>query len=293
MFSPLSSLLQRLRRVPAPPSALPFRERAAARALACFGGLVTDLPELVNVAGLSIAMEPRLVLHRISPGASALVHQTDLHSLPGEPPRLLRDGWLMEARVLHEPLFGRTVCLGGYPLGDAIFLVGLDYPDGAWVARWVPHWGEADLQAGLPEPDASPLIDDHDAHHKWAREAARFALVMGLHLDAEGTPLEATEERAPQGAKHPASPPHTAAGEWVVRRVHLTRLFAPRRNEPAAATGDAITGTGRLMHLAGVRGHLKRQPYGPGAAMRRWIWVSSYEARRWVAPRPLRVEVLP
>lgn len=32
--------------------------------------------------------------------------------------------------------------------------------------------------------DDSPLIDDVDAHHEWAREAARFCVVLGLLLEA-------------------------------------------------------------------------------------------------------------
>lgn len=297
-FTFLSSLLLRLHRVPAPPSALPFRERAAARALACFGGaLLLDLPELVNVAGLSISMEPRLVLHRVSPGAASLVHATDLHSLPGEPPRLLRDGWLLESRDIEsEPLFGRTVCLGGYRLEEAIYLVGLDYPDGANVARWVPHWGEGDLEQALVTPDHSPLIADFDAHYEWAREAARFALVLGLHLDAEGSPVVTTEEHGP----HPGQQRRGAGqsvrdkrqADWIVRRVHLSKLFTPRAGDTPPGDG-ALDTAHRLGQMTAVHGHLKRQPYGPGAALRRWIWVDGYEARRWVAPKPLRVDVLP
>jgi hypothetical protein len=40
-----------------------------------------------------------------------------------------------------------------------------------------------------------------------------------------------------------------------------------------------------------VRGHLKRQPFGPRSSQRKWVYVSAYEARRWVSPKPQIVRV--
>lgn len=265
------------------PAVLPSDQRLAAAALALRAW--PGAPEAaVNVAALALSMRAHLIVHRLSAGAVALVHGTDLHSLPGEPPRLLRGPWIVEARgPEREALFGDTPSLGGYVLDGVLYLVGLRYPDGAMVAPWRPRWEERDLRAGMPAAVDSPLIDDLGAHNAWAREAARFALVLGLLLDAEGTPVAAEDERPRRlrGGGTGRRP------EWTVRRVYLDR---PRggsaRDEGDDAPTDAPDRRPDLRaEQVSVRGHLKRQAYGPGRSERRWVYVRGYEARRWVAPR--------
>jgi len=288
----LTDLVQRLKRARkrTPPPALGLRERASLLATTEFGpATVLQHPALVNCAALALSME-RLVAHRVSAGVARVVAETDLHTLPGEPPRLLRRPWLLEARKPEEGLFGDTASLGGYELDGAVYLVGLGYPDGVYVARWTPHWHEEDLEAGVVR-DESPLIDDVDAHHEWAREAARFAIVLGLLLDAEGSPVEMDEsEASSRKRRRPRSEAAGGGRDWVVRRVSLSRL-TPSRYRAAEGSSQAADLRGKVPATVPVRGHLKRQPYGPGQSLRRWIYVEGYEARRWVAPKPLRVEV--
>lgn len=280
-FQPLSPLVREARaNTPLPPLS---REAAAAVALETWGERALALPALVNVAALALAL-PRDVVHDVSPGAARRADETDLHTLPDEPPTLLRRAALCEVRRPHrERLFGSTVSLGAYALDGAVYLVGLDWPDGVRVARWRPYWSGGDLPAGIPA-DASPLIDDVEEHREWAREAARWLLMLGLLLDAQGSPVREGED-VPVAVRR-RSPTGNGDGP-VTRRVYL--------DEPARPGGSsAVQGgpvEGRLGLEVPVKGHLKRQPYGPAQGLRRWVYVESYEARRWVAPRPLRIVV--
>lgn len=222
------------------PTAAPIREAAAEVAVRRWGPAgVAGLPTLVNVAALAVsAARGRLLVHRVRPAAAALVDSTDLHSLPAEPPRLLRRPWILEARrpETGERLFGETAALAGYQVDGVTYLIGLSYPDGARVARWTPRWTGGELDAGIPA-ETSPLIDDADTHHAWVRDAARFAIVLGLLLDAEGAPLR-TEDQVGAGTRRPGYP---------------ARL--PRALQVAADRDD----------LAGPPGH-RRSLAGAGAA---------------------------
>lgn len=247
---------------------------------------VMSRPVLVNVAALALAMD-RLTVHRISTGAARLVHETDLHTLPGAPPRLLRSGAIITVRdPERETLFGDTVELGVYPVSDTIHIIGLQYPDGANHVSWSPTWQEQDLQAGMPPPDDSPLIADREGHTEWTQQAIRFLLILGIHLDAEGSPMETRDEPVRRRSR---GRPRRGQTEWVTRRVYLGKASR------AYARGDSSTGEdgteGRIEATVTVRGHLKRQPYGPNRSLRRWVYVESYEARRWIAPRPLRIDI--
>ena len=271
-----------------------FRVSAATMAARVFGaGALLGVPALVNCAGLALSMA-RLVRYEITADAVELVHRTDLHALPGEPPRLLRGAWILESRhPERRPLiesdmgrWGMTASLGGYPLDGAIYLVGIGYPDGVAVARWAPKWTDEELAEGIP-PDSSPLIDNVDRHHSWAREAARFAVVFSLLLEAASRPI--TVDEPPGEQKRKAAGARNEARSWTVRRVHLRTPITRRSAPPTDGTGQAL-GDHQGVNVS-VRGHLKRQPYGAGATLRRWVYVEAYQARRWIAPRPARIIV--
>jgi len=273
----------------------PPRKRAAALALARYGRqTLEETPTLVNAAALALAPCERRVVHQVRPGAVSLVHATDLHTLPGQAPRLLRAPAIVEVNRPErgDALWGKTASLGAYELDGAIYLVGVEYPDGAIVARWRPRWGERDLDAGVDrDASMSSMIDDVDEHHAWACEAARFLVVFGLLLDAEGAPLRREDERAGKRRQREERP-QSDRPEWVTRHIYLDERPASSgapadspRGSPAAPPADARE------DVVAVRGHVKRQRYGEGREKSKWIYVESYEARRWVSPRPVRLVV--
>lgn len=269
------------------PSGPDLRDRAAELAFSTFGQRALELPGLVNLAALSLSL-PRLEVHVLSPGAIHAVHGTDLHGLPGQSPGLLRHAWILETkRPERERLFGQVASLAAYAIGEHVFLVGLGYPDGFFMARWTPAWGERDLE--IPE-DESPLIEDRDGHREFAREAARFAVILGLLLEARGTPLSLAREATERIEGPAVTGPRRPGAEWLIRRISISEEYQ-RASQVRASRGVAAGRSGLLETEVPVRGHVKRQRYGPGRSEVRWIYVDGYEARRWIAPKPLRVLV--
>ena len=275
----LTALVQ----MPGQPTGDP-RVDAALVAVAAWGRRrIEEAPISTNIAELAVNLGGRLEVMDVRPGAAATVHATDLHALPGEPPTLLRrPAFIIEVRRPDkgEALFGQTACLGGYHRDGTWFLVGLDLDGNATMARWTPRWTERELAEGVPAETDSPLVSDVSAHREWAMQAARFLVVLGLLLDAEGAPLreerETTEAPKLRGAPHPA-------GGWTTRHLYLDDR---RSSSGGSGAGEPADLSDRADAEVPVRGHLKRQPHGPGLALRKWIWVAGYEARRWVGPRP-------
>jgi hypothetical protein len=276
-------------------------ESIAARdlALRTFGEIaVEDIPALIDAAQFVIACDSRIVVHELRPAVVRLIDETDLHSVPGEPPRLLRRPFVLEARrpAANERLFANVASIVGYPDGAAINLFWSTYPDGqGCVVRWEPKWAEEELAAG-PPPRPSPLIgdlEDLSGSLTIAGEAARFLIVVGLLLEADNAPLQIKDEdRKFSTADHGRSKATSAGsthGKWITRHLFLDDHRSARKAQ-TPATSVAAWGD-RLAEERPVRGHLKRQPYGVGLAKTRWIWVDRYEARRWVAPGSVRVVV--
>ena len=274
-FQRLSAIVELLRACEIPRTGV-LRYDAALLALSSYPSAP---PSMVNVAALALSME-RLAVHEISGGAIRMVHDADLRSIPDRPPRLMQRPWIIESADLDAPLWGDTVCLGGYRIDDAYFLVGFRYPDGAVVVKWVPEWGKDDGEIEMPL-DRSPLIDNVDGHHEWAQNAARFVLILSLLLEAHGSPLEsktATPGKRKRGERA------ARARAWVVQRVVLSKLRTQYARPEGVARTPALI-SDRQPQQTMVRGHLKRIHYGPGSSPIRWQWIDGYEARRWVAPR--------
>jgi hypothetical protein len=219
----------------------------------------------INLSALAIVSHARPATWLCRPSASAVVHGTDLHSIPDAPPALLRAPGIVETRrpETGEVLWGDYASLAWYEIDGAIYLLGLSYPDGYSVARWTPRWTGGELEAELPDLDHSPLIDDVDQHREFAQQAARYLLVLGLLAEVENTPLRIEVDKATR---------------W--KHVYLGDHVPQRR---AVDTADTIEG--RVAEAVEVGGHIKRQRYGEGNALVKMIYIQEYSARRWFAPR--------
>ena len=140
--------------------------------------------------------------------------------------------------------------------------------------------------------DHNPLIDDADKFDAWSQEATRFALLFAVHMEAEGSPI--VYKDAPMGGRQPLRVGREPSdSDWVERRVYLDRVS---RSASSRAVGESAGGDpaadGKQQTAVMVRGHMRRQSYGPEHSLRKWVYVESYEARRWIAPKPLRINVM-
>ncbi len=291
-------MVPRLRReVAAAPPDLPLRERAGWVAYASFLG--TTAPEKVAAGAQSIAAQTeRLGPHErlevmhdfqsrldlaalaissrcapptwlVRPAASALIHGTDLHAIPSEPPKLLRGPGIVEARrpETGERLWGSVASLGWFHAGDLIILLGLCYPDGYVIARWTPQWTGEDLEEQLPARDTSPLIENLDEHEAFAQAAAQYLVVLGLFAEIEDGPLRIEFDRRERE-----------------RKQHDVYLRDPSPRAPAAPA-PTVDPTGRVIALRPVTGHMHRYWVGPGRAKLEWRYIAEHSARRWLGPR--------
>lgn len=244
-------------------------------------------PALVNIAALALHMAGRIELTDVRPGAARLVAETDLHALPDQPPRMLRaPAVLLEVRHAdRERLTGDTVSLGAYQHEGGWYLIGLEYPDGIWGGMWRPEWSGGELTDGV-RLETHPLIEVQPGeHYERMAAAARLLVVLGLLLDADGAPVREDRERsAPTKIRGEPNP----VGGWTTRHLYLDDR---RAGGGGSGSGEPADLSDRDAQGVPVRGHLKRQPHGPGGALRRWIWIEGYEARRWVGPRPRRTVV--
>lgn len=245
-----------------------------------------DLPAVLNLAVLarSTLREPHLRVHQISSAAVATIAQTDLHTMPREPLALLDSPFLIESRnTASETLFGETYSLGGYWHERQLYLVGMSQSGGSYVAPWRPEWNGKAI-------DKSAFCEDcmgTEGLVEWAKEAARFVVILAALLEAHQSPITTRDESPSLPGKRKKGR-RVQARPWSTRYVNLTG-HEPRSAGPGGPVGPR--GAGSLSHSVMVKGHLKRQRYGEGHSKEKWIYVESYEARRWFVTKPVGVKV--
>ena len=288
MSSSLSDVVKRAwiraRALPPVPLDLDPREAAGMLAQVVFGDLCKELTVLHNVAGLALASRERLEVHEIRPAVARLIAATDLHTEPSTAPLLLERPFIVESDYeRREFLFGETWSIGCYQLiPGSWYLVGL-VGEGAYAVRWCPIWRGGEIALGL-KTERSPLIktEEHGDFERWAQEAARWVLIYSLLREADRSPIETAvrEERKVRGKR-----PKGWDSDGIVRvRVRVTdavcSVLASDAVREAVSNPEKRDGVAALVRVCG---HLKRQPYGEGGKLRKWVWIGGYQARRWLA----------
>lgn len=245
---------------------MPLREASALVTTPNFGGHVLDDVTLgaINLRALAIRSRSQPATYLTRPcgvGANPRNRPTrdpGCAAADAARARHRRDATARDRRAPVGPL-----CVAGLVrLDGGICLLGLRYPDGISLAHWVPDWSGAELEPQLHHTGGSLApIAEIDA---FARDAARFLLTLGLLAEVEAGPLRIEIDKRERATRH----------------IYRDEQYAPAACEVAPNATE-----GRVAVAVAVLGHMKCQRYGEGRAKTRWIYVASYEARRWIGLR--------
>jgi hypothetical protein len=133
---------------------------------------IINNPLLVNVAALAI-LQRKSVGFKLDSTTIDGIQKTIIFDEPTGPPQLLQQPLILDSDM---PLFENTTSLGMYPYREGYVLIGV-LGDEMMRAYWQPRWVD---KPGTMEQGYWHLFYGLEA---WAREAARFALTLGIILD--------------------------------------------------------------------------------------------------------------
>lgn len=266
-----------------------LRESAALLTILAYKGMAAT-SAAINVAALALSME-RLVVYRPHRSAIDQVDATDLNSHPAAPPRLFHSPFVIESPDPRNiSLFADVVSVAGYSLDGRWFVIFWRYPDGCGVFEWGAHWqAERDADFDVVSEN-SLLVPNKEEWDGLARQSIRFAIILGLLLDADGTPVEQRTEKPQRPEARRYGQKRAPATGWETRHLVVPAGRRPAsevRPEPQLET----TREGLLLKPVEVRGFLRRQTHGPRNSERKWIYVEGFQSRRWVSPLPVRIDV--
>ena len=293
VFVPITKLIAPLRKIVErlPPTIPPGTHNAVSAAVVAehYGNEpIEEDPVFASKLGaLAIKSRGQPATYMTRPSASRVVEETDLCSIPSEPPPLLRSSGIIEARrpETGERLWEDVVSLAWYEVAGAersppqllpaIMLFGQCWPNRTFAARWQPVWTGEDLDEQMPPPDwGANLLDSVEVfeHQRYAKAAARFLVIFGLLEQIDDGPLRFEIDK-----------------KTKTRQVRLRDLSARGHQAPPllprAEVQNPIDPSVRILGDTMVKGHLRRFRTGEGRAGIRWKYVHDYRSKRWFAPR--------
>ncbi|WP_286978832.1 hypothetical protein [Aminobacterium sp. UBA5514] len=237
----------------------------------------------INISALAWEMRSSLTVYELAKGVPEIIRETEIRSLPSIPPFLLHHGWIIESRKISEPLFGDTVCLGGYSVDNKIFLIGFERNGRAMVVPVTPCWGETDI-----ETNCEWLVVEEreiDESRKWAIEAMHFATILGALLEAETAPIKIENRTAKQKkkSKRGKNPKKEEIKKWTTRIIRLSEIGEASLSEITEPSSSKLDTSDLVLETVKVKGHIKRVAVGKGRKERKWIYVAPYLSSRWVS----------
>jgi len=291
VFLPITKLIAPLRKIVErlPPMSIVPNAVTAAVVAAHYGDeIIEDDPVFASKLGaLAIKSRGQPATYMTRPSASRVVEETDLCSIPSEPPPILCSPGIIEARrpETGERLWDDVVSLAWYEVAGAersppqllpaIMLFGQCWPDRHFAARWQPVWTGEDLDEQMPPVDwGANLLDSVDAfeHQRYAKAAARFLVIFGLLEQIDDGPLRFEIDK-----------------KTKTRQVRLRDLSARGHQAPPllprAEVQNPVDPSVRVLGDTMVKGHLRRFRIGEGRAGIRWKYIHDYRSKRWFSPR--------
>lgn len=270
-----------------------LRLDAANLAILTHGRAAMELKPMVNIAALALSMD-RLTVYRLDESAIEQVEATDIRSTPPTAPRLLRDAFLLESR-LPAHLTPGIHSIAGYRIGQDWWLISAGHPDGMYVHRWRPAWGEGDIESTVPQELDRRFVEERleGEYLQVGQASARFVVTFAILLECENTPVEQTlsRETAPRPAAGRGAPNRRNRPDlhWSIRSITIPQ--ARRPSAPAREAGGQKETDGLRQEPRTVRGFMRRQPHGPRNELRKWVYIDSFERRQWVSTVPTRINV--
>ncbi len=239
----------------------------------------------INISALAWEMRSSLTVYELAKGVPEIIIDTEIRSLPSIPPFLLHNGWIIESRKISEPLFGDTVCLGGYSVDNKIFLIGFERNGRAMVVPVTPCWGETDIETNCEWL----VVDEKEIGEskKWAIEAMHFATILGALLEAETAPIKIENRTVKQKkkSKRNKNPKNEEIKKWTTRIIRLSEIGEASLREITEPSSSKLDTSGLVLETIKVRGHIKRVAIGKGRRERKWIYIAPYLSSRWISER--------
>lgn len=228
-----------------------------------------------------------IVLHTLTDGVIKKILRTSIEDIPNEIPKFMKRSFLIEAPH-DKTLFGDIYSIGGFTYKEEICLL-IGTKDSFYTQHEKASFDGRKLKDLNLVLDPVVYSNKKFTQLKSRKDTFAFIIILSLMLEAERTPLVIEYK------KNKTKPIHSVHKsmkdtDYITRRIYIDKDI--RHDKTIVKdNSDELDKTDRQLKDINVRGFLRRQHYGKNLELIKWIYIESFDSKRWTKNKDKKIIV--
>lgn len=228
----------------------------------------------------------KIIVHTLTDGVVGKVKHTKIENIPNEIPEYMKQPFLFEAQ--HDKiLFDNIRSIGGFIYNDEMFLIIGTQDDRFYCQREKSSFDGRKI-------DEINFIYNKEVNYgsfinyKKRKDTFAFATTLSLMLEAERTPFlidnkNCKKKNVPNGIRGTKN-----ESDWIIKRIYIDKNI---KYKNTSSDKKILDKDGKWLKDVNVTGFLRKQRYGRGLSETKWIYIDSFESKRWTSEKNTRIIV--
>jgi len=231
----------------------------------------------------SLSFGKKITVHTLTDGVIGKVKHTKIGNIPNEIPKYMKQPFLFEAQN-DKTLFDDIQSIGGFIYKNEIFLIIGTKGDKFYCQR------ERSSFDGRKIDDINFIYNTKINYGKFIDKKNRkdtfaFITTISLMLEAERTPLLIDNKLKKSNKK---SNKKYNESEWIMKRIYIDKNI---KYENKSKEQDVLDKDGKQLKDVTVSGYLRKQHYGKEHLQTKWIYINSFDSKRWVSEKDTKITI--
>jgi len=232
----------------------------------------------------SLSFGKKITVYTLTDGVIGKVKHTKVENIPNEIPKYMKQSFLFEARN-DKTLFDDIQSIGGFIYNDELFLIIGTIGDRFYCQR------EKSSFDGRKLDDINFVYNTEIEYGKFLdiktrKDTFAFVTILSLMLEAEKTPLLIDNK---MGKKNKGiNKKSTYESEWINKRIYIDKNI---KYNNKLKSQEVLDKNGKQLKDVIVSGYLRKQHYGKENSLTKWIYIDSFDSKRWVGEKDTNITI--
>jgi hypothetical protein len=241
-----------------------------------------NLDDNIYVTALyRLSFGKNITVHTLTDGVIEKIKHTKIENVPNKIPKFMKYPFLIEAR--HDKvLFDNIYSIGGFTIDNEICLL-IGTRLGTEEGYYCQH--EKASFDGRKIEDLNVVYHPHIINYgqnaiqlKNRKDTFVFVTILSLMLEAERTPLLIETKKGERNNKIHNRGNTNHETEWITKRIYIDKNI---KYKNTSNDHSVLNKNGKDLKDVIVNGFLRRQHYGKDLLQTKWIYINSFDSKRW------------
>jgi hypothetical protein len=221
-----------------------------------------------------------VTVHTLTDGVVEKIKHTKIENMPNEIPNLMKQSFLIEARR-DKPLFDDIYSIGGFLINNEICLIIKTITNnelGLFCQHEKASFDGRKLEDLNLVYNKNFIFEQSYIQARTRSDTFAFAIIFSLILEAERTPFLVETEKNKSNRKNKNMQRKNFETEWITKRVYIDKTVQYKN---ISDNHSDLEKNDKQLKDVIVNGFLRRQHYGKDNLQEKWIYIESFESKRW------------